>query len=118
MCGIDKIPQFRYVSTDARDFCQRNLPVLNVYKSFGDSIASFVVKKVSGIQWAKLIDDLNWPNKENLMKQGVTERLQGIIKPALSYASTERNRHILKLLLYKITSSTLMRSGKLGGKTQ
>ncbi|CAG2227923.1 unnamed protein product [Mytilus edulis] len=116
LSGITKIPNFTYKSTDARDFFQRNLPVLNVNKLYKDRIASFVVKNVSGVKWAKLIDDVNWPNKESLLKESVAERLKGIVKPCLDYASTERDRQILKLILYKMTSSNFMRSGKLDVK--
>ena len=42
---MSNVPTFKYKANDARDFFQKNLPVVSVYKKIGDTIAAFVVKK-------------------------------------------------------------------------
>lgn len=47
------------------------------------------------------------------MKEEIKGKLAGLIKPSLKYASTERDRQILKLLLYKAASAKFMREGNI-----
>ena len=69
--------------------------------------------KISGVEWAQLIENVQWPNADQLVKEEIKGKLAGSIKPSLKYASTERDRQILKLLLYKATSAKFMREGNI-----
>lgn len=89
---MSNVPTFKYKANGARDFFQKNLPVVSVYKKFGDTIAAFVVKKVSGVEWAQLIENVH---ADQLVKEEIKGKLAGLIKPSLKYAGTERDRQIL-----------------------
>lgn len=114
-CSVKDTIKFQYKSSNARDFFMKNLPVLAVYKPQGYSICAYIVKKCDGVQWSQIVNELQWPNKENLVKETVSRKLEGFVKPALAYASSHKDRQILKLLLSKITSTEYMTSGKISG---
>jgi hypothetical protein len=103
-----KTLKYTYKSTDARDFFSRNLPIVIVYKSSLHGPTAYVVMKVNGINWANLIEKLQWPNLQERINKHVSEKLNNCFKTALGFASTEMDRHILKLIISKITGVTYM----------
>lgn len=111
---LGKIPRYTYMCSDARDLFSTHLPVVMVYQRVKTSIEAFMVKRHEGIGWAKMIDELKWPSMETVFREQVSHKLHELIKPALSYAS-EKDRHILKLILLKMTSSTYLNKHGLGG---
>ena len=44
----------------------------------------------------------------------MAERLAPVLKPALKFASTDRDRHIIKVLFCKLSSKTFLQKGSLG----
>jgi hypothetical protein len=70
----------------------------NQYKVF------YCKKKNEGVDWTKLVEELDWPDREELFRHDVADRLQNLIKPALEYVA-EKDRNILKFILVKLTSS-------------
>ena len=91
------------------------MPILTEYKPQGYSVCAYVVKKYDIVQWAQIVNELQWPNKEDLDKETVSKKLEGFKKPALAYASSHKERQILKVLLAKIKSTIYVASGKISG---
>ena len=57
------------------------------------------------------MSEIAWPKKDSLVKKHVSEKLKDFVRPALMYASSSSDRHILKTILMKLTSKTYMTNG-------
>ena len=108
----EKRPKFEYKSGDVRDLFQRNLPVILVY----GSASSYLVRKSNTLDWDSLMSDIEWPGRDLIVKETVSTRLKELLPAAMKYASTAKDRHLLKVVLTSITSVSYMSSGKVGIK--
>lgn len=109
---IKSIVQKQYKSTDVRDMFLRNLPVVLVY---GET-SSFLIKRSRTINWEIFFYEINWPGKDRIVKQKIAAKMKDFLKPALKYASSSLNRHLLKTVILNLTSKTFMASGELDFK--
>ena len=117
MCRIflSKLPTMNYHSGTARDMFMNHLPVVLAYKQTDNfNIHSCLIKRFSGVNWANLIQ-MNWLGKETMLREEVASRIQSLIPEALEYAS-ERDRHVFKLVLYRLTSKIFLVEKGLGKK--
>lgn len=105
--------KYVYTSSSARDFFMMNLPVLTIYKPSPDGPQAYLTARLNGVDWAKVVS-LEWPQECKLFNETVSKKLEGIMKDALSYISTNKDRQLFKLVLAKLTSPTFMSKG-IGG---
>lgn len=75
-----------------------------MYQNSQHGPVAYIVKKVSGVEWAGLVEKLEWPNLDQKFKRHVSEKLNECFQSALGFATSEKDRHILKLILSKLTS--------------
>ena len=71
--------KFSYKSSDARDLFLRNLPLILLYGGSG----SYLIRRSSTINWEGLINDIEWPGKDRILKQSIKEKMKGFLRPAL-----------------------------------
>ncbi|CAG2254246.1 unnamed protein product [Mytilus edulis] len=90
----------------------RNLPLILLYGGSG----SYLIRRSSTINWEGLINDIEWPGKDRILKQSIKEKMKGFLGPALKYATTSRDRNLIKTFLASLTSSTFMGGGELDVK--
>lgn len=112
---VAALPSFLFNASDARDLFQRHLRVIAINQNHEEGIHVFIVKKIAGVNWTELMEKFNWPMKTEITNANIADKLNGYVKPALKYASTERDRQMLKLLLIKLTSVNFLESGKMDG---
>ena len=93
-----KSPKDIYVASDARDFFLRNMSLIVVYKDSVNGRRAYLTKRLEGVCWEQLFS-LAWLTTDQLRKQKTLKRLKEFVKPALSYATSRRDRNILKCLL-------------------
>lgn len=111
-----KLPKMKYISSDARDLLMNHLPVIIVYKQIEDNnTQAFVVKKLKGVEWGKMVGELDWPVFETKFRQTFDAKLKTLIPSALKYC-TEKDRHLLKLILVKLTSKTYLTKSGIGDR--
>ncbi len=82
------------------------MPVILVYGgSEIRSIQSYLVMRGS-IDWDVLAEKIDWPKKESykIVRKQTQEKIGHLLKPALQYATTCRDRHVIKLMFTKLTS--------------
>jgi len=107
--ALHKIPpKYNYRSTDARDLFLRNLPLIVIYKDSQFGPQAHTTKRLSGVQWTLLINKIEWPSLDQLVKAETIKKINTFVKPALSFATTERDRQILKFILTKLTGAKYM----------
>ncbi|WAQ93675.1 hypothetical protein MAR_006146 [Mya arenaria] len=105
----NKIPGLKYISNGARDFFCNNLPIVIVYQPSEKGPVSFVIRRLEGVQWQRLILELNWPVvNTNSIKSEIVKKVSSLIVPALGFATSDRDRDLLKFLLTKLTSATYL----------
>lgn len=102
-----KSPKYVYNHSDAKDFFLWNLPVVLVYKSSKFGPQEHLTKRLIGVDWANLIEMLQWPTLDKLVKEESMKHVKDFIKPALSFASTS-NDHLLKCMLTLIVGESYM----------
>lgn len=90
-----KSPKYIYVASDARDFFLRYMPLIVVYKDSVNGPRAYLTKRLECVYWEQLLS-LAWPTTDQLRKQKTLKRLKKFVKPALSYATSKRDRNILK----------------------
>ena len=105
---IDRVPKFEYKSTIARDLICNKLPVILIYKPSTDGQVAHVIKRLQGIEWSKVINDISWPAVLNSNKAKFINACNSLIIPALGFASSERDRKLLKFVLTKLTNVNLL----------
>lgn len=92
-----KSPKYIFVPSDARDFFLRNMPLIVVYKDSVNGPRTYLTKRLEGVHWEQLLS-LAWPTTDQLRKEKKLKQLKDFVKPALSYATSTRDRNILKCL--------------------
>ena len=100
-----KSPAYKNASVTARDIFLRNLPLIVVYKSSCNGPQAHLTKKLHGVQWDNFLNNLEWPSMDQLVKSEIVKNINSFIKPALSYATNERDRQNLKFILTKLTGA-------------
>lgn len=104
-----KIPKFKYHSSGARDFFCNNLPVVIVYKPSEYGPQGYVIRRHEGVQWQRLIHEMKWPDMNiKSSKSDIMNKVNALIVPALGFATSDRDRDLLKFILTKLTSATYM----------
>ncbi|KAL3871146.1 hypothetical protein ACJMK2_039163 [Sinanodonta woodiana] len=101
-------PSYVYKSTDARDLFLCNLPLIVVYKPSKFGPQAHLTKRLAGVEWGRFIGELEWPSKDKLVKEEIMKLVQHVIKPALSFATTQNDRQLLKFVLTIITSASYL----------
>lgn len=104
-----KLPTYKYKSSDARDLFLRHLPLLLVY---GEHQA-YIMRKGT-VDWTQLAEKIKWPLRHEMVNKIVGERLGDFTREALQFATTAKDRHLIKTILAKLTSVHALSSGKLG----
>lgn len=67
------------------------------------------MKRLEGVHWHKFGCELNWAVvKTNPTKTHVVNTLNSLVGPALGFATSKRDRRLLKFLLTKLTSATYL----------
>ena len=113
---LKSLKEYKYHSPSCRDMFCRHLNVLQVYKrTENNNIQPFIIKRITGIDWALLVDSFDWPSKEALMRNDISKRLSPIIETALNTCSS-KSRHILKFILTNLTSLEFMEKKGFGNR--
>lgn len=72
-----------------------HFPVVLLYKTVEENNKkAYLVKCLDGIQWEALAAHFNCVDREQIMREHASKKLEDIIGPALDYAS-EKDRHLL-----------------------
>lgn len=104
----DISPNYLFRSSDARHFFLRNMPLIVVYKPSKNGPQANLTKRLEGVAWTDMIGKLEWPTLDKLLKDETLNRVQSFIEPALGYASTARDRNLLKCMLTMITGASAL----------
>ena len=100
-----KSPKYIYNSSDARDFFLKHMPLIVVYKYSEHGPQAHLTKRLEGVCWTKLIENLAWPTTDQL-KGNTLQQMEHFFVPALGFASSARDRNLLKCMLALICGTS------------